>query len=372
VKAKPRAVFGSPAGAGSVVVFVENENPRRRCAWFPNGNSGLRCPRARSGAHRHRRASCLPLRAFFRRPAELKNVVCFRLRAFRRAIRFPPCGRRRHWRQNCQTAGGPACKRREIFEIERREKTVGVDPDAEAFDENVAVHRHVRIQIGAEHAIVFGIHAAQIHADPRHAAGRWSAGRGFRLRFGGLTEFWGWPARKRMAAETFAKWRRNVPKSIPLPPRFRAGKTGDVTAANGDGLNVRGPRGIPGFRAFPAWRGRALSSINSQWPGGTSVTRRGRAASTRRRAEKFLLLRFAASNSASGVFAPRAANSRRRRENFPANVRPVPRASASRGCQWFRRNDFVQRLHRPRGLGAGAAVRRRRPALRVWPAGARQ
>ena len=64
----------------------------------------------------------------------------------------------------------PDFKRGEAFEIQRREKAVGIDPDAEAFDENVAVHRKVRIQIGAEHAIVFGIHAAQIHADARHAA----------------------------------------------------------------------------------------------------------------------------------------------------------------------------------------------------------
>jgi len=61
-------------------------------------------------------------------------------------------------------------KRREAFEIQRREKAVGVHPSAEALDENVAVHREIRIQIGAENAVVFGIHAAQIHANARHAA----------------------------------------------------------------------------------------------------------------------------------------------------------------------------------------------------------
>ncbi len=51
-------------------------------------------------------------------------------------------------------------KRREVFEIQRREETVGIDPDAEALDENVPVHWKIRIQIGTQNAIVFGIHAA--------------------------------------------------------------------------------------------------------------------------------------------------------------------------------------------------------------------
>ena len=33
-----------------------------------------------------------------------------------------------------------------------------------------AVHRHAGIQVCAERAVVFGIHMAQIHAQPRHAA----------------------------------------------------------------------------------------------------------------------------------------------------------------------------------------------------------
>ena len=65
---------------------------------------------------------------------------------------------------------GPGVKRCEIFRVERRKKTVGVDPDADAFDKNPAIHRDARIQVRAEDAIVFGIHAAQIHAHARHAA----------------------------------------------------------------------------------------------------------------------------------------------------------------------------------------------------------
>ena len=59
---------------------------------------------------------------------------------------------------------------REIFEIERREKPVGVDPHAEALDKNMAVHGHGGIQIGAERTVVFGIDPAKVNAKPRHAA----------------------------------------------------------------------------------------------------------------------------------------------------------------------------------------------------------
>ena len=61
-------------------------------------------------------------------------------------------------------------KRSKIFCVKRRKKSVGVDPGADAFDKNMAVHRDARIQVRAEDAVVFGIHAAQIHADARHAA----------------------------------------------------------------------------------------------------------------------------------------------------------------------------------------------------------
>ena len=66
--------------------------------------------------------------------------------------------------------GRTGLERREIFEIERRKKAVGVHPDADAFDKNVAVHRHGWTQVCAEDTVVFGIHAAKVNAQPRHAA----------------------------------------------------------------------------------------------------------------------------------------------------------------------------------------------------------
>ncbi len=69
----------------------------------------------------------------------------------------------------CQTAGGPGSN-----EARFRKSSGVMKPSAftqtRALGENVAVHRHARIQIRAEHAIVFGIDRAEIHAQPRHAA----------------------------------------------------------------------------------------------------------------------------------------------------------------------------------------------------------
>ena len=106
---------------------------------------------------------------FFSRPAEIKNRRVFAFNHFGAQFDFDrapvpgigdklPGGRR---------AG---VKRSEIFRVERRKKSIGVDPDADAFDKNMAIHRDARIQVRAEDAVVFGIHAAQIHAHTRHAA----------------------------------------------------------------------------------------------------------------------------------------------------------------------------------------------------------
>ena len=73
-------------------------------------------------------------------------------------------------RHKIPDSGRTGLKRHEVFEIQRREKTIGVHPDAEAFHENMAVHWHGGIEVCTERTIVFGIHAPQIHAQPRHAA----------------------------------------------------------------------------------------------------------------------------------------------------------------------------------------------------------
>ena len=108
-------------------------------------------------------------RAFVRRTAELKDRRIFPFDHFGAQFDFhraavAGAGDELPDRRRTGAEGG------EAFEIQRREKTVGIDPGAEAFDKNVAVHRKIRIQIGAEDAIVFGIDAAQIHANARHAA----------------------------------------------------------------------------------------------------------------------------------------------------------------------------------------------------------
>src|SRR5208282_6259284 len=110
-----------------------------------------------------------PTRALFRRAAELK---------YRRVFAFEHFGAQFDFDRAAISGVGdePPERRRadversEVFEVERRKKTVGIDPGADAFDENMPVHRYVWIQIGAEHTVVFGIHAAQVHANPRHAA----------------------------------------------------------------------------------------------------------------------------------------------------------------------------------------------------------
>ena len=70
----------------------------------------------------------------------------------------PPAGRR------------TGLKRKEVLAIQWRDEAVGVDPYANSLDQNVAVHRQRRMKIRGQHAIVFGIHATEIDAHPRHAA----------------------------------------------------------------------------------------------------------------------------------------------------------------------------------------------------------
>lgn len=58
----------------------------------------------------------------------------------------------------------------EVLEIERGDEAVGVDPDAGALDEDVAVHGHGCVEIRGEDAVVFGFHRAEIDGQAGHAA----------------------------------------------------------------------------------------------------------------------------------------------------------------------------------------------------------
>jgi hypothetical protein len=156
--------------------------------------------------------------------------------------------------------GRAGFKRREIFEIQRREKAVGVDPDADAFDKTWRSTGKSRIQVRAEDAIVFGIHAAQIHAHARHAAA--AVGQQTRSECGVRSAECGVGGRKRIAAETFARSGGGVPKSIQLPPPFRAARNRRCGRRQREWI---GRESRPHFHsalriphsAFAAWRGTA-------------------------------------------------------------------------------------------------------------------
>lgn len=65
--------------------------------------------------------------------------------------------------------GRARLERGQVLKIERGEKSVRVHPDADPLDENMAINRKIRIQIGAKRAVVFGFHAAQIHPQSGHS-----------------------------------------------------------------------------------------------------------------------------------------------------------------------------------------------------------
>lgn len=58
----------------------------------------------------------------------------------------------------------------EIMAIQRRDESVGNDPDAKAFCEHVAVNRDRSMQIGRKQAIVFRADVTEVNADSGHAA----------------------------------------------------------------------------------------------------------------------------------------------------------------------------------------------------------
>ena len=129
------------------------------------------------------------------------------------------------------------------------------------------------------------------------------------------------------------------------PAVFARRKAGDVDVADGDGLDVNRARVHSALRiphsAFPSVaRNGAVSSISSQWPGGHERDAAGVEQSPGDDArENFVCASTSAQQirpaESSGV--ARGKFGWRRRENFPANARLAPRASASRGRQWFRR-----------------------------------
>ncbi len=60
-------------------------------------------------------------------------------------------------------------ERSEIPQVQRRDKTVRVDPNPRPLGKDVAIHRHARMQIGGEQAIVFRFDRAEINTNAGHA-----------------------------------------------------------------------------------------------------------------------------------------------------------------------------------------------------------
>ena len=176
-----------------------------------------------------------------RRPAELKNGCVApgnHVRAHFNLDRAAVAGvgdeLPHRWR-----SGGD---RSEVVEVEGRNEAVGIDPDPDALGENVAVHRQSGMQIRAQHAIVFGLHAPQIRADPRHAADavgeqdpigvarremRWQA-----LRLGPKKTNGGGHVRGRRVVA--------LQNQIGIDPLRARRETSNVTRSDCDGLGVLG------------------------------------------------------------------------------------------------------------------------------------
>ena len=153
-------------------------------------------------------------RAFVRRAAELENGRVFALHHFGAQFDFHRAAVAGVG-DKIPDGGRTGVERREIFEIERRKKAVGVHPDAEALHENVAIHRHGRDS---------GWRRARSRIwnsrgpNPRTAAPcrrcRWSAGPG---RWSAESRSAGCGVRRKKTnrrRKFFAKSRRSVPRSI--------------------------------------------------------------------------------------------------------------------------------------------------------------
>jgi hypothetical protein len=105
-------------------------------------------------------------------------------------------------------------------------------------------------------------------------------------------------------------------------------------------------------------RNGAESSIKSQWPGGTSVTRRASSkVHTTTRGKIFPGFRFHATNRRAEFWRSRAANSLAAARKFFGDGFDLFREPAPvEAVNGFGGNDFAQRLNPKRGLRAGAAV----------------
>ncbi len=316
--------------------------------------------KAHCQAHVGASGQLLAGRALVRRAAELKDRRVFSLDHFGAQFDFHraavagagdkiPDGRR------------PDFKRGEAFEIQRREEAVSVHPDAEAFDENVAVHRKVRIQIGTENAVVFGIDAAQIHADARHAAeavGEQNQAVGMRNAECGMRNGW----KKADCSGDICRSRCvSFQRQLKIGGFIRR-EAGDVDISRRNGLDMNCVRiFVPhsAFRTRHLQRGAERRGVLNQQPVARRNERNAAAVNQRpfNHARKdFSRFHFGQQIGERSFGVARGKFGGGGKEIFWRAAGLFCQPAPIEAVNGFGGNDFVQRLQRPGGLRAGAAV----------------
>ena len=108
----------------------------------------------------------------------------------------------------------------------------------------MAIHRHGGIKVCAERAVVFGIHAPEVNAQPRHAAdtvGQQSQIGGLRIANYGLRIGWEKMNRRRNFLRRCGVTFQN---QFRLRRRIARRKGGNVAVADSDGLDVQSGRAL--------------------------------------------------------------------------------------------------------------------------------
>ena len=150
--------------------------------------------------------------------------------------------------------GKPPARRRarferdEVLRVQRRDESVGIAPNPEAFGKDVPVHRHAGMQVRAEQTVVFGIHPPQVHTQPRHTANSVGqqdhfrfppSGFGFRARARGQVRPSDFGSKKPdRAAHSLVRNSESFRDQLGIGLAGARRKTRDVPLANRNGLRV--------------------------------------------------------------------------------------------------------------------------------------
>ena len=154
-----------------------------------------------------------------------------------------------------------------IFQVQWRKKSIGIDPDAQALDEDMAVHGKIRVKVCAQHAIILGIDAAEVHADARHATdavGQQEQRGGWRKAAGG-DEREGFGRQKTDGGGNFLRRRRiTFEGQFGIGGIAARGKSGDEIFAVGNRLDMKAGRVPASGVSDKVARKGATSSMSSQ------------------------------------------------------------------------------------------------------------